>query len=93
MLKLEWDEAKRRRTLHERGVDFADMARFDWPTASVTEDQRIDYGEPRLVATGYIDGRLHICAWTPRGDRVRIISLRKANAREQEDYFGTPASH
>ncbi len=82
-INYEWDEAKRQDTLTTRGVDFAAMARFDWTTALVLEDTRADYGEPRFRALGLIDDRLFAVVVTPRGDALRVISLRKANARER----------
>ncbi|MDP1575472.1 MAG: BrnT family toxin, partial [Cypionkella sp.] len=42
-----------------------------------------DYGEARFKATGMIDGRLFIVIFTTRGERFRLISLRKANEREK----------
>jgi len=83
-IKYQWSETKRAVTLTERGIDFADMAGFDWDSASVVTDDRKDYGEPRLRALGLIGGRLHAVVVTPRGNVLRIISLRKANKREQE---------
>jgi hypothetical protein len=80
---FEWDEAKRRANLARHGVDFAAMERFDWSGAVIRQDRRRDYGEVRLRAMGLIDGRLHEAVFTPRGHKVRIISLRKANARER----------
>ena len=82
-IKYEWDETKRASTLALRGIDFADMARFDWDTAAIILDDREDYDEPRFRATGLIDGRLHMAVLTPRGSALRIISLRKANERER----------
>jgi len=82
----EWDEAKRQATLFTRGIDFADMDRFDWATATVKRDIRRAYDETRFVSIGYIGDRLYFCAWTPRVERIRIISLRKANAREEKEY-------
>lgn len=79
---FEWDEAKRAANLAKHGVDFTAVERMDWDGGITTPDNRRDYGEPRFVTLGMIGGRLHVCAWTPRGDRVRIISLRKANERE-----------
>jgi uncharacterized DUF497 family protein len=35
---------------------------------------------------GYIDGLLHAAVITPRGDRIRVISLRRANKREERAY-------
>ena len=78
----EWDELKRQETLSARGVDFADMAIFDWSRAITITDDRFEYGEVRFVSMGTIRERLHVCAWCWRGDAVRIISLRKANQNE-----------
>ncbi len=47
---------------------------------------RRDYGEPRFVTFGYIDQRLYVGVWTPRGDTFRAISVRKANDKEQKRY-------
>ncbi len=83
-MEFEWDEAKRNATLIERGTDFASVAGFDWNTAVVERSDRHD--EIRWVATGYIEDRLHRVVYTERRNRRRIISLRKANARERRDY-------
>lgn len=83
---FEWDEDKRQRNLRLRRADFADAERFDFDSAFTEQDLRRDYGEVRLVSTGYLDGRLHVLCWTLRGDRIRVISLRKANDREQKKH-------
>lgn len=80
---VEWDEAKRRRNRQVHRVDFPDAARLDLRTAIVEPDLRQDYGEPRFVATGPIDGRLHVLVFTMRDGGMRVISLRKANRRER----------
>ncbi len=49
-------------------------------------DTRFDYGEERLVCFGYVEGRLHVCVYTVREDTFRMISVRKANAREIRRY-------
>lgn len=85
-MEVEYDPVKRARTLEVRGLD---MARAVEVFASLTwtvEDARKDYGETRLMTAGMLDGRMVILLWTPRGDARRIISLRKANAREQATY-------
>jgi uncharacterized DUF497 family protein len=55
---------------------------MDFEATSVEPDDRYDYGEVRHRACGPIDGRLHMLVFTPRGEVLRAISLRKANARE-----------
>ena len=82
----EWDEDKRAANLDKHGMDFASAQAFDWGAAVTAEDDRHPYGEPRFVSIGFIGPRLHVLVWTPRGDRFRVISLRKANAREVKHY-------
>lgn len=50
-------------------------------TAFVVEDMRADYGERRFNALGRIRTRVFAMTFTLRTS-VRIISLRRANARE-----------
>jgi uncharacterized protein len=85
-VKFEWDERKRETNLAKHGVDFLAAEGFEWETARVVLDARRDYGEARRLAYGLIGGRLHAMVFTSRGERVRVISLRKANRREIEAY-------
>ena len=59
---------------------------LEWETAVVFPDERTDYGEGRVAAIGYIGQRLYVVIFTDRGEERRIISLRKANAREIKRY-------
>ena len=79
----DWDEPKRQATLLLRGLDFSMVRDLDLDTAVIDPDDRRDYGEARFKATGMIGGRLFIVIFTPRGERFRLISLRKANEREK----------
>jgi uncharacterized DUF497 family protein len=85
-VELEWDETKRQDTLDERKLDFADVDRFDSASLQTFEDLRFDYGEQRFNTYGYLDGVLCTYCWTPRGNRTRVISMRKANDRERKSY-------
>ena len=85
-MKLSWDEAKRQTTLAERGIDFAFANEMFGVNEYIIEDLRNDYGEKRYVSLGFINKRLCVVVWTPRGDRRHIISMRKANDREKERY-------
>jgi uncharacterized protein len=85
-MRITFDPAKRAWTLAERGLDFTDAAKvFSGPTFDEPDDRR-DYGEPRIVIAGLLDGRLVIVVWTPRGDARHVISMRKANDREKARY-------
>ena len=53
------------------------------------EDVRADYGETRFIAIGPLsetDDRLFVTVYTWRSAQRRIISFRKANAREVRKY-------
>jgi len=84
-----FDPAKNALNVKKHGVFFAAAADFDWETALVDVDDRRDYGEPRLIATGLIGNRVYVMVFHLRETSVRIISLRKANRREAQRY----ASH
>ncbi len=83
-MAYEWDESKRLSNLEKHGADFEDVKAFEWDTAVIEPSPR--RGEPRWIATGYIADRLHCIVFTERGERRRIISLRKANPREERNY-------
>jgi uncharacterized DUF497 family protein len=50
-------------------------------------DGRQDYGETRINCLGEIEGRIYAVTYTWCGANRRIISARKANAREQKKYY------
>jgi len=84
---FEWDEAKNRANIRKHGLDFADAAQmFNGPVLA-RPDSRADYGEPRWIGSGMINGRLAFTAFTQRsGNTIRIISLRKASREERKEY-------
>lgn len=81
-MAISYDPAKNARNIHERDLSFELVRDFDWSGAYVLRDARKDYGEPRFQALAEIEGRLYMLVFTPRGDDVHVISLRKANRRE-----------
>lgn len=85
-MEIEFDPAKRVMTLAERGLDMARAGElFDEDHLTII-DNRKDYGEDRFMSVGFIDTRMVFIAWTRRCEAVRIISMRKANDREQAKY-------
>jgi uncharacterized DUF497 family protein len=81
-----WDQRKRAANLRKYGVDFAIVRDFDFETALVLRDDRRDYGEARNRAYGTIKARLYALVFTYRGGSIRVISLRKSNARKIAAY-------
>ena len=85
-MKIEFDQAKRDETLKHRGVDMGRANEvFEGVTISFA-DIRFEYGEERFITFGLLDSRMVVLAWTKRGNARRIISMRKANEREQRKY-------
>ena len=87
-MNVEFDDKKDALKREKHGISLADATYMDFDTALVREDDRQDYGERRWLAAGMIGDRLHIMAFTMRGDTLRPISLRKANRREVKTYEG-----
>ena len=81
-----WDEAKRQANIRDHGIDFVGCeAVFDGPVA-VTEDNREEYGEMRLVVVGWFNGMVvHMC-YTERDDDFHVISLREAEKYEIKQF-------
>ncbi|MGH7837600.1 MAG: BrnT family toxin [Candidatus Binataceae bacterium] len=78
--------AKNRGNSIQHGLRFEDAEQvFSGPCVTFVDD-RLDYGEERLVTLGLLAGRLVVIAHTPRDEGSRIISMRKGSRREKEIY-------
>jgi uncharacterized DUF497 family protein len=85
-VRVTYDPAKRRRTLDERGLDFERALEiFEGLTLEV-EDNRRDYGEKRILCIGFLDRRMVMVGYTPRGMVRHIFSMRRCNEREIGKY-------
>lgn len=82
----EWDPAKARTNQLKHGVAFADtFAVFEDPKA-LTLDQIVD-GEQRHATIGMdAFGRILVVVYTWRGEKIRIISARKATRIQVRQY-------
>lgn len=84
---VEFDPEKARANAQKHKVSFAhaEQALRD-PNACTIEDPDA-VGERRFVTLGMDAlGRVLVVVHTPRGDRVRLISARKASKGETEQY-------
>jgi hypothetical protein len=81
-MEISFDFAKSERNVTDRGLPFTLVEQMEWSGAVIKEDVRKNYGERRYLALGMIGDRLHAVVFTPRADKVPVISLRKANQRE-----------
>ncbi len=82
-----WDDGKAIQNWRDHGVTF-EMAReaFKDPFAIEWIDAEQDPSEERYAMIGMVDSRLLFVAYTMRGEKIRIISARKAEPYERRKY-------
>ncbi|MBF0462847.1 MAG: BrnT family toxin [Magnetococcales bacterium] len=68
-------------TFEQGAKAIGDVFAVDWT------DDREDYGEERSNLIGMCDGVLLHVTYTERGERIWIISARKAERHERDYYF------
>lgn len=85
---ITFDPKKDKLNRRKHGVSLAAASAFDWVNAVIWPDLRYAYSELRECALGLIGCQLHHVSFVDRGDARRIISLRKANAKKEDQYVG-----
>jgi hypothetical protein len=83
MIEFEWDSKKAAENLGKHGISFEVVSELFEGEYTVTEDNRFEYGEIRLIATGRVVDVTLVVVFTKRGSKFRIISARKANRNER----------
>ncbi|MFN4100244.1 MAG: BrnT family toxin [Pararhodobacter sp.] len=86
-MKFEHDPAKSVSNLAKHGIDF-EQAQALWEDPWLLEAPAKTGDEPRFLSIGKIEGKHWAAIWTPRGDAVRIISVRRARKEEISYYEG-----
>lgn len=85
-MRFEFDPEKSAANLAKHGIDF-ETAQALW-----LDDARVEAGvvirgeEERELVVGSINKRLWTAVVTRRGNALRIISVRRARSREEEEY-------
>ena len=87
-MDFEWDDAKAEANERKHGVSFAEaMTVLADPLSLTGFDPDHSDDEDRYITMGLsAAGRLLLVSHTDRGEKVRIISARKAGRRERRDY-------
>ena len=83
-MEFEWDEDKRLKVLEKHGIDF-------WRATELFEIDHIILParseiELRWTAVGFLSGSWVAVIFTQRGDRVRLVTARRARLNEQRAY-------
>ena len=85
-MSITFDPAKEAINLAKHGVSLAVSADIEWDMLFAEVDARRHYGEVRMIGFAPIGERVYCVVFTDRGADRRVISLRKANAREVKRY-------
>ena len=87
-MEFEWNPDKATLNIEKHGVSFQEATTvFNDPLSVTFPDSQHSLGESRYVIIGISRyGQLLIVAHTDRGEKVRIISARKATRQEQRFY-------
>ncbi len=87
-MEFEWNPVKATLNLKKHGVSFQEAATvFNDPLSTTFPDPDHSIGENRYVIVGVSQlGQLLVVAHTDRGEKVRIISARKATRQERKFY-------
>ena len=85
-MRFEWHRAKAEENLRKHAVSFDEAVSVLYDPLSATfHDEHHSADEARLITVGYsARGRLLVVAHTERRASVRIISARRATARERK---------
>jgi uncharacterized DUF497 family protein len=84
-MQFRWDEAKRLRTLDQRGLDFRHATDlFDGRPLYTFGSPRAD--EARFVSIGMMEQRCVAVVWMDREGMRRIISMRRARRGEEAEF-------
>jgi uncharacterized DUF497 family protein len=89
-MEFEFDPRKSASNKQKHGIDFHEAeALWDDPDSIEIPVQTVD--EPRYLVIGIIEGKHWSGVITYRGEKVRIISVRRSRKEEVEIYEGESA--
>ena len=87
-MQFEWNETKNAANIRKHKIDFSDVPAVFKGAMLIDYDDRFDYSEDRWIGMGLLYGIVVVVVFMEPGeDTIRIISARKANAKEQEKYY------
>jgi hypothetical protein len=78
---FEFDEAKSQANLEKHGIDFVEAQQL-WDDPDLLEIPAKTSDEPRFLIVGMIAGKHWSGVVTYRGNKIRIISVRRSRTEE-----------
>ena len=86
-MQFEWDENKRNSNIKKHGIDFRKIKHVITDPNSITEQIKgQQHREIRYKTTGTYNKNVIIIIYTERKTKCRIISARRANKTERNEY-------
>ena len=86
-MDIEYDSAKAASNLNKHGVSFEEAVSVLLDENALAMEDERSIGENRWLIIGMSDQiRLLTVVYTLRGEKIRLISARKATKREANDY-------
>jgi len=83
-VEFEWDKNKNTNNIKKHGIAFPDAAKiFLRPRLEQRSDRK---GEKRFITIGEVNNRIIAVIYTKRGNKIRIISARKARKNEEKEF-------
>ena len=84
-MEFEFDEQKSKANKAKHGIDFVE-AQALWEDVDLLEIPARTEDEPRTIVIGRIGEKHWSAVITHRGERIRIISVRRSRTEERELY-------
>ena len=84
---FEWDPIKSEQNTKKHGISFNDALEI-WQAVHLTAENiaHSKDGESRGATIGFIQGKLYTAVWTKRGEKIRIISVRRSRSGEEKTF-------
>jgi uncharacterized DUF497 family protein len=82
---FEYDPEKSAINLVKHGIDF-EAAQALWKDSDRIDGPATSINEARHMVVGLIDGRIWAAVVMDRGEKIRIISVRRARGKEAKAY-------
>ena len=87
VMSVTWDSKKAESNFRKHRVRFSDAETVLYDPLALTLNYQDVDGEQRFVTVGSdAIGRIIVAVYTYRGDKIRLISARKATATERKQY-------
>lgn len=88
-MKITFDPKKAASNFRKHGVRFSDAESVLFDPMALTREDEDAEGEQRLVSIGTdATGTILVVVFTDRGEEIRLISARRARAKERAYYEG-----